>query len=100
MPFSDATLLSHDTSFYVPVIGFEEGTAVRIVTKWYEFDHGRIITIALGDALNNLPMLNEADYPILVHGRNGMHEPRINPSGFILAQPRGPQGCNDLLKRI
>ncbi len=48
---------------------YDNGPAVRIVTKWYEFDHGKIITIALGDALNDLPMLNEADYPILVHGR-------------------------------
>ena len=72
-----------------------KGTAVRIIKKWYEYDQGKVFTIAPGDGLNDLPMLAEVDYPILLSDRNNTFDPRINLPGLTRAAGIGPEAWNN-----
>lgn len=70
----------------------DKGKAVRILRNFYEKVHGRVMTIALGDSLNDLPLLQEADYPVLVQKKDGSYEGGIEIPGLIRAEGIGPEG--------
>ncbi len=72
----------------------DKGKSVLMLKKWYEREHGKIITIGLGDALNDLPFLKEVDHPVLVQKQDGTYERDINIAGLILAPGAGPAGWN------
>ncbi len=44
----------------------DKGRAVRLLKKLYRLESGKIITIGLGDSINDLPMLRAVDLPVLV----------------------------------
>ncbi len=73
----------------------DKGKAVHMLKKWYEREHGKIITIGLGDALNDLPLFKEVDYPVLVQKDDGSYDPNIDFSGLIKAKGAGPAGWNE-----
>ena len=50
------------------------------------------MTIALGDSLNDLPLLQEADYPVLVQKKDGSYESGMDIPGLIRAEGIGPEG--------
>lgn len=70
----------------------DKGKAVKILKGFYEKVHGRVMTIALGDSLNDLPLLQEADYPVLVQKKDGSYEGGIDIPGLIRAEGIGPEG--------
>jgi mannosyl-3-phosphoglycerate phosphatase len=80
----------------------DKGKAVRLLKKAYETEHGKIISIGLGDALNDLPLLGEVDVPVLVQNQNRTHDQNIRVPGLVRAQGVGPEGWNiallDLLR--
>lgn len=75
----------------------DKGKAVKILTSVFKKEWGnQIKTVGLGDSLNDLPMLEAVDEPILVQKPNKEHDKsvlsEINP---ILAKGVGPVGWND-----
>jgi len=63
------------------------------VLKWlYQRKFGNIVTIALGDSPNDLPMLEKVDYPILMQNYKGEHDQRIAVSNLIRVEGIGPEG--------
>lgn len=72
----------------------DKGRAVRILKKAYEKEHGKIVTIGLGDALNDLPLLRETDVPVLVRKPDGTYEQEVKAEGLVLAAGVGPEGWN------
>jgi mannosyl-3-phosphoglycerate phosphatase len=82
----------------------DKGRAFSIVADLYREKLGEIITIALGDSPNDIPMLERTDIPILVKKPNGKHDPRVHLPRLIRAEGVGPSGWNaaiiSLLKEI
>ncbi len=72
----------------------DKGRAIRLLKQWYEREHGTLITIGLGDGLNDLPLLKEVDHPILLQKEDGSFEPGLETPGLIRAQGIGPSGWN------
>jgi len=70
----------------------DKGRAVEILQQMMRHKHGGVLTIALGDSLNDLPMLKTVEYPILVKNHQGTHDPRIDLPGLIRADGIGPDG--------
>jgi mannosyl-3-phosphoglycerate phosphatase len=70
----------------------DKGKAVRTLKTWYEREYGRMVTIGLGDGLNDLPMLRETDHPVLVRKEDGSYEEEISLPNLIKAEGVGPQG--------
>jgi mannosyl-3-phosphoglycerate phosphatase len=82
----------------------DKGRAVEIVKGLYKRDKGSIITIALGDSLNDIEMLEKVDYPVIVKKANGRYDRRIKVKRLIKAGDIGPRGWNravrDLFKTL
>lgn len=81
----------------------DKGTAVSILMELYRKKWGDILTVALGDSPNDLPMLERADYPIVVQQPDSTYEPDIDVPRLIRANGIGPEGWNmamcDFLQR-
>jgi mannosyl-3-phosphoglycerate phosphatase len=78
----------------------DKGKAVRLLKRWYESEYGRIISIGIGDALNDLPLLREVDHPVLVQNADGGYDQRVNFAGVIKAKGIGPTGWNRALLEL
>jgi mannosyl-3-phosphoglycerate phosphatase family protein len=72
----------------------DKGKAVRMLKGWFVNKYDKINTIGLGDGLNDLPMLKEVDYPILIAKATGEHDPGVVLPNLIKTASRGPQGWN------
>ncbi len=72
----------------------DKGRAVSILTGVYRSAWGEIRTAALGDGLNDLPMLEVVDVPMLVQQADGRHHPRIHTPGLVRLEGVGPEGWN------
>jgi len=74
----------------------DKGRAVRILKGYYASLYGEISVVAAGDGLNDLPLLEEADFPILVKKSDGSHEP-MEIDGLVRTDGIGPSGWNSAL---
>jgi mannosyl-3-phosphoglycerate phosphatase len=72
----------------------DKGKALSILVEIYKKDYGDVVTVALGDSLNDLPMLSVVDYPVLVQQPEGGHDRRISLPALIKADGVGPRGWN------
>ncbi len=76
----------------------DKGQAVQYLIECYRrlADHhrDRLITVGIGNSLNDLPMLKAVDRPVLVQQHDGSYEPDIELPGLIRAPGLGPIGWN------
>jgi mannosyl-3-phosphoglycerate phosphatase len=76
----------------------DKGHAVRYLIECYRRQadpyRGRLITVGIGNSLNDLPMLNAVDRPVLVQQPDGSYEQDIELPGLIHAPGPGPIGWN------
>lgn len=84
------------------VMGIQDkGEAVRYLIECYRrraaHHRDRLITVGIGNSLNDLPMLKAVERPILVQQPDGLYEPAIELPGLILAPGPGPIGWNRAL---
>lgn len=70
----------------------DKGKAIEILKDIYRAAFGRIVTIGLGDAENDIPLLKSVDYPVLVKNREGGYEPVEGIPSLIRADGIGPEG--------
>jgi len=73
----------------------DKGKAVRILKEFYLKEYGEIVTVALGDGFNDLPMLKEVDYPVLIPKKDGGYDPRVDLQNLMKAKEIGPSGWNE-----
>jgi mannosyl-3-phosphoglycerate phosphatase len=97
----------HDTGLrctrggrYFHVTGIsDKGLAVRKLRSLFTQTLGRVITVGLGDSLNDLPLLREVDLPIIVRNPATNDSARLLrkvPTAKITRKP-GPAGWNDAI---
>ncbi|MCC7201430.1 MAG: HAD-IIB family hydrolase [Nitrospirae bacterium] len=82
----------------------DKGKAVRMLMDYYKETRKIIVTIGLGDSFNDLPLLENVDYPVLVQKEDGSYEKRIKRENLIYASGIGPAGwsreVSKLIRRI
>jgi len=72
----------------------DKGRAVSILIDMYRKEYGEIVTVALGDSPNDLPMLQCVDHPVIVEKDGGGYHPRFSTEDFERAEGAGPEGWN------
>ncbi|MCE5312390.1 MAG: HAD-IIB family hydrolase [Nitrospiraceae bacterium] len=81
----------------------DKGVAVSILADLYKKDFGDITTAAFGDSLNDLPMLQRVDYPVVVQQHDSSYDEAIQLPNLVKAGGIGPEGWNmavlDLLSK-
>lgn len=87
--------------FYHLIGSNDKGRAVLLLKDIYKLQSNHITTVALGDSLNDLPMLEVVDYPILVKKPDGSYDPSIQLDNLVLAPESGPKGwCEAMLNLL
>ncbi|MEK6745151.1 MAG: HAD-IIB family hydrolase [Nitrospirota bacterium] len=77
-----------------------KGRAVNILRMLYERRDGPVMTIGIGDSLNDLPFLLTVDRPVLVKKESGKHDARIDIPGLVRTEGIGPAGWNEAVIRL
>ena len=72
----------------------DKGKAVRVLIGLFRVKLSEPKTIGIGDSLNDLPMLEAVDIPILVQKPGGGYDSRIKLNNLMLARGIGPEGWN------
>ncbi len=71
----------------------DKGQAVRTLLNLFRRE-GDWRAVALGDGLNDLPMLEAVDIPILVQHPDGTHDPDVRGPKILRVDDIGPVGWN------
>lgn len=72
--------------------GTHKGQACRVLIDLYRKQFKNVTTAAIGNSLNDLPMLERVDYPFLVELRGGGHQEGISFKGLTFLKGTGPRG--------
>jgi mannosyl-3-phosphoglycerate phosphatase len=79
----------------------DKGKAVRLLRTIYENEGCRSLrTIGLGDSPNDLPLLKNVDFPVLVQKPGGRYDPSVRASGLIRAPGEGPSGWRETVLEL
>jgi mannosyl-3-phosphoglycerate phosphatase len=72
----------------------DKGQAVSMLMALFKRSHPGAVSVGIGDALNDLPLLKAVDIPILVQGSNGSYHPGVAVPDLRYADGIGPAGWN------
>lgn len=88
--------------FYHLLGNSDKGTAVRKLSDLFRKDRGinDLITIGIGDSMNDLEMLKAVDMPVLVKKTNGNHQQGIKMDNLMLTDGIGPAGWQEAILKI
>jgi glycerate 2-kinase len=78
----------------------DKGRAVDILKSLYQRQHGSVVSIGLGDSLNDLPMLMAVNHPVLVRHPDERFDKRILMPSLLKTQLPGPAGWNDAVLHL
>lgn len=79
----------------------DKGQAMKLLNRLYGLNRDpSITTIALGDSLNDLEMLQAADIPVLINKPSGKHQQGFDLPGLIRTNAAGPAGWDEAIRRI
>ncbi len=78
----------------------DKGMAVSILTELYKKGFGEVLTVAVGDSPNDIPMLQRVDYPVIVQKSDGSYDSRINVQDLIMAEGIGPEGWDKAVIKL
>jgi mannosyl-3-phosphoglycerate phosphatase len=80
----------------------DKGRAVTSLNRLFEKTCGPILTVGLGDSLNDLPLLKAVDLPVLVKKPDGHHDRAVIEQlpHVRRADKVGPQGWNTAVMEI
>ncbi len=80
--------------------GNDKGKAVKILTDLYKLEFGSIETVGIGDSLNDLPMFDAVDIPIIVQKPNGEYDPPLKLPKLSYADGVGPLGWSSSILKL
>jgi mannosyl-3-phosphoglycerate phosphatase len=76
----------------------DKGRAVEILKKLYENQFSSIVTVGIGDSLNDLPMLSVVDHPIFLKGEDRVSPEALSPiQNCTIIHGAGPQAWNEAI---
>jgi mannosyl-3-phosphoglycerate phosphatase len=76
----------------------DKGKAVEILKKFYENQFGSIVTVGIGDSLNDLPMLSVVGHPIFLKGKDRVSPEALSPiQNCTVIHGAGPQAWNEAI---
>ncbi len=78
----------------------DKGRAMMLLRSLYQERYGAVASIGLGDNLNDLPLLESVDHPVLVRHADGSFDKRIDLPGLLRTEHPGPLGWNDAMLRL
>jgi mannosyl-3-phosphoglycerate phosphatase len=81
----------------------DKGQACRYLINCYRRAWGtdrKLVTIALGDSQNDLPMLAEVDHAVLIQHADGSYDPDIRLPNLFRAEGIGPVGWNAAISKL
>ena len=80
----------------------DKGLGVRTLKSLYRQAWGKVVAVGLGDSLNDLSLLQEADIPIVVQNPANDATARLLrkvPTARLTSAP-GPQGWNEIILKV
>jgi len=86
--------------FYHLLGNNDKGKAILSLKNIYQQESKPLKSIALGDSLNDLAMLEVVDYPILVQKPDGSYDSSVKLNNLILASGKGPSGWNKAVFKL
>jgi len=72
----------------------DKGKAVKILIRIFKKKYPKLLSVALGDSFNDLPMFEVVDKAILLKNPDGEYDSRIKLTNMIFADGVGPKGWN------
>jgi len=75
----------------------DKGQAMEKVLSWYGKSCGKITSIALGDSPNDFPMLERADYPVLIRSKEEFPSLKKKLPHLRVSEKAGPTGWNSVV---
>lgn len=78
----------------------DKGRAVETLKALYRSLYGKAVFVGLGDRQNDIPLLKNVDYPVLIRGEDGSYEPVEGVPNLIKADGAGPVGWAKALTGI
>ena len=79
----------------------DKGNAMMRLVEWYRQGlKEAILTVALGDGENDLPMLRLADFPVLVRSKHGNFPVHDRIENLLVTDEPGPDGWRSAVLRI
>ncbi len=78
----------------------DKGRAVALLIRLYRKQFGEVVTAAVGDRRNDLPMLEQVDYPFVVQKPDGSYEPGMTGETIIKAAGIGPEGWTKAVSKV
>ena len=80
----------------------DKGRAVNIIKRLYAKKYSKIVTIALGDSPNDIEMLQNVDYPVIVQKKDGLYNREVirKVKRCIKADGIGPEGWNKAVIKL
>jgi mannosyl-3-phosphoglycerate phosphatase len=72
----------------------DKGRAVAVLMGLFRRSDPGAVSVGISDALNDLPLFESVDIPVLVQDADGGYDPRISAPGLRYADGIGPAGWN------
>jgi len=93
--------LTRGGRFYTLMAGNDKGKAVQILIRLYQqtFPDRSIVSVGLGDSLNDVPMLLQVDKPVVIKRKREGHL-KYDFKNAYLTQAPGPQGWAEAIFKI
>lgn len=78
----------------------DKGRAVEILLSLYAQQYGDVLSIGMGDSLNDLSMLMAVDQPVLVMHKDGSFDRRISIPQLRKTRLPGAAGWNETMQQL
>jgi mannosyl-3-phosphoglycerate phosphatase len=78
----------------------DKGKAMEKIISWYKHEHKQIFSIGLGDSPNDFPMLELADFPVLIRSQREFPELKGEIPRLQVTREIGPKGWNKAILDI
>ena len=78
----------------------DKGKAARILLHLYRARSPGIRSVGIGDAVNDIPLLEAVDRAILVQKPDGSYDHEVRIPGLTRAPAPGPEGWNEAILKI
>ena len=94
--------LTRGGRFYHVMSPVNKGDAIQFIIKQYQQAEPATdwLTAGLGDSINDIPMLEQVDYPVLINNPDGNRPDTSHINNLLITEEPGPAGWNSAILKI